>query len=99
MCEKGIGVPDSDESARHERIPAEEMTEDAGNIEGLQTSTKSGKHSSVEKLAASRPEFNASPGANPVAGAFGSLRCEVCGKRFDSPEELIAHEIDSHPEL
>ena len=41
------------------------------SIDGLQTSNKSGKHSSVEKLAASRPEFGTGRGAQAVPGAFG----------------------------
>lgn len=48
------------------------MPDASTDIEGLQTSNKAGKHSSAEKLAASRPEFGASPGAKPVDGAFGA---------------------------
>jgi hypothetical protein len=66
--------PDSDESARGKHPYAgDELIEDAAeNIEGLQTSNKTGKHSSVEKLAASRPEFGSAAGAKPVDGAFGN---------------------------
>jgi hypothetical protein len=65
-------LPDSDETARNKHPYAgEEIIEDASTeIEGLQTSNKSGKHSSVEKLAASRPEFGSGRGAQPVDGAF-----------------------------
>ncbi len=66
-------VPDSDESARgkHPDAADEEMEDVSLDIEGLQTSNKTGKHSSVEKLAASRPEFGSSSGGQPVSGAFG----------------------------
>jgi hypothetical protein len=65
--------PDSDEAARekHKFAGDEQIPDASPDIEGLQTSNKMGKHSSVEKLAASRPEFGASPGARPVDGAFG----------------------------
>ena len=65
--------PDSDQTARN-RHPdgGEEPIADASlEIDGLQTSNKSGKHSSVEKLAASRPEFGVGRGSLPVDGAFG----------------------------
>jgi hypothetical protein len=65
--------PDSDETARskHPYAGDEVMEDVSSDIEGLQTSNKSGKHSSVEKLAASRPEFGAGRGAQQVSGAFG----------------------------
>lgn len=66
---KSMKTPDSDETARkstEESEPVDETTD-----VNLQSSNKTGKHSSVEKLAASRPEFGASPGAKPVPGAFG----------------------------
>src|SRR3954463_157583 len=65
--------PGSDETARGQHPYAgDEVLEDVSDdIEGLQTSNKSGKHSSAEKLAASRPEFGAGRGAQPVSGAFG----------------------------
>jgi len=104
-------LPDSDETARGKHPYAgDEQIEDASpDIEGLQTSNKTGKHSSAEKLAASRPEFGSSAGANPVDGAFGNdpdhhvtgrlagpetnqFRCSACGRFFNSPGELSAHE-------
>ena len=65
--------PDSDESARAKHPDAgEENVPDANTeIGALQTSNKSGKHSTAEKLAASRPEFGTGRGAVPVDGAFG----------------------------
>ena len=72
--------PDSDESARASHPDAgEEMMPDVSpDIDTLQTSNKSGKHSTVEKLAASRPEFLTAAGAHPVDGAFG-----------DDPDHLV----------
>src|SRR6059058_974617 len=66
--------PDSDESARgkHPYAGDEQIADVSADIEGLQTSNKAGKPSSVEKLAASRPEFGSSAGAKPVDGAFGN---------------------------
>jgi hypothetical protein len=75
--------PDSDETARNQHPDsADELMEDASaDIEGLQTSNKSGKHSSVEKLAASRPEFGTGRGAVPTPGAFGDDEShEVTGR-------------------
>lgn len=74
-------LPDSDETARgkHAYAGEEDMPDASTDIEGLQTSNKSGKHSSVEKLAASRPEFGAAAGAKPVDGAFGKDRDEETG--------------------
>lgn len=66
--------PDSDESAR-KRHPdaADDLIPDADtSIDDLQTSNKSGKRSSAEKLAASRPGFGTGRGAVPVDGAFGA---------------------------
>jgi len=66
-------LPNSDETARPKHPYAEEDIEDASDhIEGLETSNKSGKHSSVEKLSASRPEFGVGSAGKPVPGAFGS---------------------------
>lgn len=67
-------LPDSDETSRRE--PPSDEGQDAAEatdleVEGLQTSNKSGKHSSVEKLAASRPEFGAGRDARAIPGAFG----------------------------
>ena len=83
MSRKGIGVPDSDQTARRPEAAAEEdeISEDAGNIEARQTSNKTGKHSSAEKLAASRPEFGTGPGAKHVDGAFGRQIPEEAGLR------------------
>jgi len=65
--------PDSDETARGKHAYAgDDVMPDASlDTEGLQTSNKSGKHSSVEKLAASRPAVGSRAGAKPVDGAFG----------------------------
>lgn len=65
--------PDSDESARPKHPDAgDENVPDADtSVSGLQTSNKSGKHSTAEKLAASRPGFGTGRGAVPVDGAFG----------------------------
>jgi hypothetical protein len=69
---KTIGMPPSDETART-NIDERDMESrpDDTNDEGRQISNKSGKHSSAEKLAASRPNFGPSPGANPAPGAHG----------------------------
>jgi hypothetical protein len=53
---------------------------------GLQTSGKSGKHSSAEKLAASRPGFGAGRGAQPVSGAFGDDPNHVVTGREAGPD-------------
>ena len=67
--------PDSDETARKKHPDASADPVQGGDLtdsdQGLQTSNKSGKHSSAEKLAASRPEFGTGRGAVPVDGAFG----------------------------
>ncbi|HLG99537.1 MAG TPA: hypothetical protein VKX49_24735 [Bryobacteraceae bacterium] len=62
----------SDRSARKrgERLETD-VSRDGGDITRAQTSTKSGKHSTVLKLQASRPEFGPGAGAKKVAGAFG----------------------------
>jgi hypothetical protein len=105
--------PDSDETARgkHAYAGDEDIPNASSDIEGLQTSNKTGKHSSVEKLAASRPEFDASAGARPVDGAFGDdpnhpitgreagpstnqVRCNACGRYFNSAGELSQHETE-----
>lgn len=66
--------PDSDESARpkHSNAAGDNVPDADNPVSGLQTSNKSGKHSTAEKLAASRPEFGTGRGAVPVDGAFGS---------------------------
>jgi hypothetical protein len=81
-------LPDSDETARGKHpYTGDEPIEDAStDIEGLQTSNKSGKHSSVEKLAASRPEFGAGRGAQPVSGATGEDKSHQPAGRNASPD-------------
>ena len=66
-------APDSDESVRsnHPDSGDENDSDTETSSLNLQTSNKSGKHSTAEKLAASRPEFGAGRGAQPVAGGFG----------------------------
>jgi hypothetical protein len=71
MSQKNTKIPDSDVTARKRSSAADDPGPDANPIDDLQTSNKSGKHSSVKKLAASRPEFAEAPGAHPKAGAFG----------------------------
>ena len=67
---KGNKVPDSDKSARKPTDDVEsEASAMSGGLADRQTSNKSGKHSSAEKLAASRPEFGGK--AKPVPGADG----------------------------
>src|SRR5579884_2993165 len=71
--DRKTNYPDSDESARrnHPDAADEAMPDVDTSVPDLQSSNKSGKHSSAEKLAASRPEFGAGRGAQPVDGAFG----------------------------
>ena len=71
--DRKTNYPDSDESARnkHPGLEDHDTTEIPDQTENLQTSIKSGKHSTVEKLSASRPEFGTGRGALPVDGAFG----------------------------
>ncbi|MBV9265576.1 MAG: hypothetical protein JO061_05345, partial [Acidobacteriaceae bacterium] len=65
-------LPDSDETARNKHpYSGDENMTDVDTSITPQTSNKSGKHSSAEKLTASRPEFGAGRGAQPVSGAFG----------------------------
>jgi len=80
--------PDSDESARsqHPDAAADQIPDASQDIEGLQTSNKSGKHSTAEKLAASRPEFGTGRGAVPVDGAFGEDPDHVVTGRLAGPE-------------
>jgi hypothetical protein len=72
--DRKTNYPDSDQSARkkHPDSGDENVSDADTSVSDLQTSNKSGKHSSAEKLAASRPEFGAGRGAQPVSGAFGS---------------------------
>lgn len=80
MSIKVMKTPDSDVTARK---PDTDEQDDLtpGVIHGPQTSNKSGKHSSVEKLAASRPELATGTGAKHKAGAFGKpeLKSETPG--------------------
>jgi hypothetical protein len=72
---KKTALPDSDESARQRHAQEQEdenWNEVTDVVKTTQTSHKSGKHSSAEKLAASRPEFGEGRGAKPVDGASGS---------------------------
>jgi len=66
-------LPDSDRSVRGSHPDSgDENPQDVDTaVPNLQTSNKSGKHSTAEKLAASRPEFGAGRGAQQVSGAFG----------------------------
>lgn len=103
-------LPPSDETARSNHAMASDKNPgDVDTSYTPQTSNKSGKHSSVEKLAASRPEFGTGRGAVPVSGAFGDdpdhevtgrlagpgtnqVRCETCGRWFNTQDELAEHE-------
>ena len=80
-------LPDSDESARqkHPYAGAEQIPDASSDTEELQTSNKSGKHSTAEKLAASRPEFGEGRGAQPVPGAFGDDESHVITGRRAGP--------------
>ncbi len=80
-------IPNSDQSARSNHPDAgDENPEDIdASISDLQTSNKSGKHSTAEKLAASRPEFGAGRGAQPVEGAFGDDEDHVKTGRLARP--------------
>ena len=72
--ERKTNYPDSDESVRGAHPDAADddpMQDVEAAYPGSQTSTKSGKHSAVEKLAASRPEFGSGRATQPVPGAFG----------------------------
>jgi len=71
MSTKSTKIPDSDVADRGRVDVGNTNPEEAGNTEGRQTSLKTGKHSSVEKKAASRPELRTAPGAHPKDGAFG----------------------------
>jgi hypothetical protein len=68
-------LPDSDESARQKHAQEQETenwNEVTDVVTDLQTSNKSGKHSTTEKLSASRPEFGEGRRAQHVDGASGS---------------------------
>ena len=81
-------LPDSDQSVRSKHPDSgDENPEDLDAfIPDLQTSNKSGKHSTAEKLAASRPEFAAGRGAQPVDGAFGDDEDHVQTGRLAEPD-------------
>ena len=76
MSTKSIKIPDSDVADRGRVDVGNTNPEEAGNTDGRQTSLKTGKHSSVEKQAASRPELRTAPGAHPKDGAFGDASPE-----------------------
>lgn len=105
--DRKTNFPDSDRSVRSSHPDAgDENPEDVNaTVPDLQTSNKSGKHSSAEKLAASRPEFGAGRGAQQVSGAFGDddtnagpavnrFRCESCGRNFSTQQDLSDHEVE-----
>jgi hypothetical protein len=71
MSVKGSKVPDSDRSVRGPADLGDDQMSGADIDVSPQTSTKSGKHSSVEKKAASRLEAGTGEGAKSVPGAFG----------------------------
>ena len=78
--------PDSDQTARSKHADSsDELTEDT-SLADPQTSTKSGKHSSVEKLAASRPELGSGRGAQSVPGAFGDDESHPITGRNAAPD-------------
>src|SRR3954452_16094037 len=80
--------PDSDESARG-KLPyaGDEQIEDgAESIEGLQTSNKTGKHSSVERFPAAGQEFGAAAGAKPVDSAVGNDADHNVSGRLAGPD-------------
>ncbi len=71
--DKKQNFPESDESSRksHYAQADEDQGESTERTLNAQMSGKTGKHSTVEKLAASRPEFGEGRGEVPVDGAFG----------------------------
>ena len=73
MSVKGSKIPDSDRSVRGGMTSEDEEIDPvtAESYDAPQTSNKTGKHSSVEKQAASRPEGGTGAGAKKVSGAFG----------------------------
>src|SRR4051812_36430933 len=83
MSVKGSKIPDSDTSVRGTSNSDGDLGSDqmaGAEIDvSPQTSTKSGKHSSVQKKAASRPEGSTGAGAKSVPGAFG--RADKVGVR------------------
>jgi hypothetical protein len=98
MSDRRNNRPDSDETVRKQmdREEAGIQPDDLDtNLEGRQISNKSGKHSSAQKLAASRPEFGPSPGANPVDGASGK---EELG-RLDNAADDVEFAAENGGEL
>ncbi len=81
-------LPDSDRSVRsnHPDAGDENVSDADTSIPNLQTSNKSGKHSTVEKLAASRPEFGSGRGAQTAAGGFGDDEEHVKTGRLAAPD-------------
>lgn len=81
-------IPNSDRTARKRSEAQDEARSDGSSAVEPQTSNKSGKHSSVEKLAASRPEFAAAPGAKAKPGSFGDGRAKKGGEASASTKGL-----------
>ncbi len=71
MSVKTNKIPNSDETARKGNSAENDDLIDNTDRSGGQTSNKSGKHSSVEKAAASRPGMDDAPGFHPKDGAHG----------------------------
>lgn len=96
MAEK-MNYPDSDKSTRHNH-PAQDDELDTNAtdaIDGLQTSGKSGKHSTSIKLAASRPDYGTGRRAEHVDGAFGKDDAQVV-EESDMGTTEEHHSIDEH---
>lgn len=100
MSYKATKTPDSDQTARHDFDDGQDMRPDEiENEDGLQTSLKSGKHSSVEKLAASRPEYKQGNPAKAVPGAHGDGRTDEEKAEFNSrPGEVSNKALKHHKE-
>lgn len=96
MSQKHQATPDSDQTARHRSEDLTDLSDFPDNIEGLQTSNKTGKHSSVEKLAASRSDFAPRPSVHPdlVDENMPSVRCPYCGRAFYTESDLSDHEVE-----
>lgn len=83
---KKTDLPDSDESARQKHAQEQEQenwSEVTDVVTTTQTPHKSGKHSTAEKLAASRPEFGQGNQGKPVDGASG--------KQEENREDVPGH--------
>jgi hypothetical protein len=72
MSAKNSKTPDSDQTARRADTDLETDASESPDSRGIQTSNKSGKHSSVLKEAASRPGRGTGTQAKQVSGAFGN---------------------------